>query len=192
MKSKKTRQVKQEGPFERIERLQLERREIVLFGQIDNDMAYSAGVKLRYLAHENKRPITLVLNTPGGSVIDGMSLYDAITYVQEMGCDVRVVCTGACMSMGTIVLQAANERLCTPNAVFMLHELSMVNAGSLGQLKDRHNEAERLQRMLNDILMKRSGVSKDQLSKLIERRDLYLTAQEARKYNFIDDIVGSY
>lgn len=180
------------SPSEEIDFQQLQRREIALTGNIDSDLVHVAGIRLRYLAHANKRPITIIMNTPGGSIVDGMALYDAVQHAVAMGVKVRIVAIGACMSMGTIIMQAASERLSTPNAVFMLHELSMVNAGSLGQLKDRHQEAERLQTMLDTILVKRSGVTKEQLRKLIERRDLYLTSEEAVKYNFIDKIVTRY
>lgn len=175
--------------YDHIERKQLERREITITGAIDSDVSHVISVKLRYLTEQSKRPITIYLNTPGGSVVDGLAIYDAIKGIVEAGVKVNIIATGACMSMGAIILQAATKRQATKHTSLLLHELSMVNIGALGQLKDKHEEAVRLQDTLNGIIMERSGLDKKKLKELVERRDLYLTAEEALKWKLIDGIV---
>lgn len=175
--------------YDEIERRQLERREIAITGAIDPDTAHVLSVKLRYLADIGRQPITIHLNTPGGSVVDGLAIYDLIKQTVTDGIKVRIVVTGACMSMGTIVLQAASERIATENTAILLHELAMVNFGSLGQLKDKQAEAERLQRLLNSILIERTGLTAKKLKQLVERKDLYLTANEAKQYKIVDKVI---
>lgn len=175
--------------YDEIERKQLARREITITGAIDSDVSHVISVKLRYLAEQSRKPVTIYLNTPGGSVVDGLAIYDAIKSAVEGGMKVSIIATGACMSMGSIILQAATKRLSTRHTSFLLHELSMVNIGALGQLQDKHEEAKRLQNTLNSIITERSGLDKKKLKELVERRDLYLTAEEALKWKLIDGIV---
>lgn len=170
-------------------RAELDRREVRVTGTVDSDTAHLIQVKLAYLCSRDDSPITIYLNTPGGSVVDGLAIYDTIKNVRKKGIIVRIQVCGACMSMGAIILQAASHREATEHSAFLLHELSMLSAGSLGQLTDRHKEAERLQSTLNGILIERTGLSENKLKELVERRDLFLSAQDAKKYKIIDKVV---
>jgi ATP-dependent Clp endopeptidase proteolytic subunit ClpP len=181
--------VKNASIYDEIERQQLNRREIRLTGPVDSDMAHVLQVKLAYLVAQNRKPITIYLNTGGGGVVDGLAVYDAILQARKEGVKITVQASGACMSMGTVIMQAATTRESTAHAAFLLHELSMIKAGSLGALRDAQEEAERLQKLLNDILMTRSGLTAKELQRLTERKDLYLSAEDAKKYGIIDRIV---
>ncbi len=125
--------------FEQVETARADRREMMVYGPIDTVMAHDVSSAIEHYASLNKKPITITMNTPGGSVVDGLSIYDSIKRVTAKGIKVRIIATGACMSMGTIILQAATERLSTPHTAFLLHELSMINIGTLGQQKDRRS-----------------------------------------------------
>ena len=175
--------------FEQVETARADRREMMVYGPVDTVMAHDVSSAIEHYASLNKKPITITMNTPGGSVVDGLSIYDSIKRVTAKGIKVRIIATGACMSMGTIILQAATERLSTPHTAFLLHELSMINIGTLGQQKDRHEEALRLQKVLNGILSERSGLSDAKLKVLVERRDLYMTAAEAKQWRLIDKVI---
>ena len=172
-----------------IMRDEMERRELRITGPIDGETAHLIQVKLSYLRHKEKKPITIYLNTPGGHVIDGLAIYDAIMTVRDAGVEVNIVASGSCMSMGVIIMQAATHRLATKHAAFLLHELHMVTGGSFSDLDDKHKEARRLQTVLNDILMDRSGLTPAKLKELTARRDSYLSAQDAKKFHVIDRIV---
>lgn len=174
---------------EQVELARAKRRELMIYGPIDTLMAHDVTSAMMFYASQSKRPITIFMNTPGGSVVDGLAIYDTIKQITAMKIPVRIVTTGMCMSMGTIILQAATERLSSPHTAFLLHELSMVNIGTLGQQKDRHEEALRLQKVLNGILSERSGLTGPALSKLVERKDMYMNAEEARKWKLIDKII---
>ena len=99
--------VKQVLKRESLERL----REVYLVGDIDKDSARQVIERMRELANENSRPITLYLNTAGGNVTDGLAIHDSIREIVSRGCEVTIVVQGMAYSMGSVVLQAASERL---------------------------------------------------------------------------------
>lgn len=171
-----------------VEARMAELRIVDLMGTVDSGMAYEAGMRLRYLASENKKPITLYLNTPGGSVVDGLAMYDMIKSINSK-VPVNIIANGACMSMGMIILQAGTKRLATPNTHFMLHELMYSGQGKLSEQQDQYEHAKRLQERLNTILSGRTGMRPNELTKKINRKDYYITAEEALKYKLIDEIV---
>lgn len=173
-----------------IMRNEMERRELRVTGPIDSETAHLMQVKLSYLRHQNKKPITIYINTPGGHVIDGLAIYDAIMEVRASGIQVNVIAAGSCMSMGVIIMQAGSQRLATKHAAFLLHELHMVTGGSFSDLDDKHKEAKRLQDVLNSLLIDRSGLTPTKLKELTARRDSYLSAKDAKKFNIIDKVLG--
>lgn len=172
-----------------IERGLAEQRIVNVVGQVDSTMSLELAARLNYLAGVNNKPINVFLNTFGGSVTDGLAIYDLIVALNKK-VPINVVATGACMSMGTIILQAGRKRLTTPFTSFLLHELSMRNEGKLGELRDNQKEAERLQHILNGILAKRTRLSEKKLMQLFTRREFYIDAEEARKYRLVDGIIG--
>ena len=174
-----------------IDRNAVERREIIIAGAIDHNVMYYLTRLFRYFAAVSKAPITVILNTPGGSIVDGLAIYDLIRMTTAKGIKVNVLAIGSCMSMGTIILQAATHRSCTKNTAFLLHEVQTISIGvrSMSEGKDLQGDVERVQGVLNEILAQRTGMPEKKLRKLYERRDLYLTAQDALQHKLVDEVI---
>lgn len=162
-------------------------RQVLLIGPI-NEPQFAANLHtMEYLAAIAKKPINVIMNTYGGDINSGLAIFDWVDRINRR-VPIDITVTGACMSMGVIILQAARKRLSTPHANFMMHQLRGVNEGVLGELRDRHKHLENLQHVLDDILIKRTGLSRKELTKLTDRRDHYITAEEAQSLNLIDAI----
>src|SRR5438093_608603 len=99
-------------------------RDVYLIGDIEKDTARAAIERLREIANDNNRPITLYINSAGGNVTDGLALHDAIRHMVSRGIDVTIIVQGMAYSMGSIVLQAASEgkRLAFPHSWIMIHD----------------------------------------------------------------------
>lgn len=162
-------------------------RKVLLVAPINEATFAAVFFALTYLGDLNKRPITLVLDTFGGDITAGLAMHDCITNIKQ-SVPVDILVTGACMSMGTVILQSARKRIATQHTTFMMHQLRGTNQGELGEMRDLHRHMEDMQRILNKIIVDRSGMSQKQLTKLIERRDCYISAEEALDINLIDEI----
>src|SRR6476660_4141667 len=99
-------------------------RDVYLIGDSEKDTARSCIERLRELAHENNRPITLFINSAGGNVTDGLAIHDAVRHIISRGIEVVIIVQGMAYSMGSIVLQAASEgrRFAFPHSWIMIHE----------------------------------------------------------------------
>jgi ATP-dependent Clp protease, protease subunit len=99
-------------------------RDIYLIGDIDKDSARASIERLRELANDSRRPITLYINSAGGNVTDGLALHDAIRSLVDSGIEVTIIVQGMAYSMGSVVLQAASagRRLAFPHSWIMIHE----------------------------------------------------------------------
>jgi len=159
-----------------------------LLGPVTDPMNATAFHTLHYLANTSKDPITLTITTLGGDIMDGFSIHDLILDLRRKA-PIDILASGACMSMGVIILQAARRRLSYPHTHFMLHELQGQNQGDLGELRDRHRHMLAIQKRLNELLSKRTGLSVQKIAKLIERKDCYINAQEAKQLGLIDEII---
>lgn len=164
------------------------RREIYFTSTVDDSSQHHLTRLLRHLVARSKKPITIYMNTAGGSVVDGLAIYDLI---RELGkkVPINIIGTGACMSMGAIIMQAATKRSATPNCAFMLHELHAGVVGSLSQMKDLHQQFDKTQKVLNAILRERTGLTNKRIREITERKDSFFSAEEALKFNLIDGIV---
>ncbi len=173
---------------EMIDRSAMERREVYITGIINSEVQYYLTRILTYLAEDAKKPITIILNTPGGMVADGLAIYDLLKSIGKRA-PIHIVATGQCMSMGAIILQAASKRLATTHCSLGLHELSASNVGSYSNTEDTQKEIRRTQGALDDIITRRSGMTKKKLRGLIARRDTVLTPDEALELNLLDGVV---
>lgn len=166
----------------------LKERIILLGGHIDDDVANLIVAQLIFLEHEDqKKDIILYINSPGGSVTAGMAIYDTMQYVQP---DVSTICVGMAASMGAVLLAggAAGKRLVLPNAEVMIHQ---VMGGAEGQASDIEINAKHIlhiKERLNKILAQHSGQPLKKVEKDADR-DYYMTAEEAKTYGLIDQIV---
>ena len=169
----------------------LKDRIIFLNGGIDNAVACSIIAQLLYLESEDPdKDICLYINCPGGSVSDGLAIYDTIKYIK---CDVSTICIGMAASMGAFLLSSGTEgkRIALPNSEIMIHQPSLSNVyqGQASDVEIMTNQMMRIKDKLNRIL---SENTKQPLEKVIgdTERDHYLTAQEACDYGIIDKIIS--
>ena len=164
---------------------------IIFLGEEVNEVTASLVVaQLLFLESEDPRKdIQLYINSPGGSVTAGMAIYDTMNYVK---CDVSTLCMGMAASMGAFLLSggAKGKRFALPNAEIMIHQPL---GGAKGQATEIQIAAEhilRTKKKLNEILAENTGKPLEIIEKDTDR-DNYMTAQEAKEYGLIDDIVKS-
>ncbi len=162
---------------------------IVFLGEEVNATTASLVVaQLLYLeAQDPDKEIQLYINSPGGSVTDGMAIYDTMQYIK---CDVSTICVGMAASMGAFLLSsgAKGKRLALPNAEIMIHQPS---AGTKGQITDMAIHLRRLEiikRRMNSILADNTGQSIETVTADCER-DNFMTAEEAKEYGLIDKVI---
>ena len=164
---------------------------IIFLGEEVN--ATTAGLvvaQLLYLeAQDPDKDIQLYINSPGGSITDGMAIYDTMQYVK---CDVSTICIGMGASMAAFLLSsgAKGKRLALPNAEIMIHQPS---AGTKGQVTDMAIHLRRLEiikKRLNHILADNTGQSVETVTADCER-DNFMTAEEAKEYGIIDKVIYS-
>lgn len=165
-------------------------RRVNLYGQIGAEQLSHVDNMISYMIAKNKRkPIDIQMNTPGGSVVDGLAIYDALVRKRAEGTPINITVQGASMSMGVIILQAATQRFATPNSQFLLHEVSYGSRGHMSQQEDELEVAKKMQDTLDDIIVQRSGMGLAELKKLTRRKDYTISAQEALDHNLIDSII---
>ena len=162
---------------------------IVFLGEEVNATTASLVVaQLLYLeAQDPDKEIQLYINSPGGSVTDGMAIYDTMQYIK---CDVSTICVGMAASMGAFLLSSGTKgkRLALPNAEIMIHQPS---AGTKGQVTDMAIHLRRLEiikKRLNHILADNTGQSVETVTADCER-DNFMTAEEAKEYGLIDKVI---
>lgn len=168
----------------------LKERVIFIVGQVEDHMANLVVAQMLFLESENPdKDIHLYINSPGGSVTAGMSIYDTMQFIKP---SVSTMCIGQACSMGAFLLNAGAEgkRFCLPNSRVMIHQPS---GGAQGQATDIQIQASNIQETkerLNRIMAKHSGQTYDQLAQDTER-DNFMSADEALKYGLIDKVLES-
>ena len=162
---------------------------IVFLGEEVNATTASLVVaQLLYLeAQDPDKDIQLYINSPGGSVTDGMAIYDTMQYVK---CDVSTICIGMAASMGAFLLSsgAKGKRIALPNAEIMIHQPS---AGTQGQITDMAIHLKRLEiikKRMNHILADNTGKPLEVVTADCER-DNFMSAEEAKEYGLIDKVI---
>ena len=173
---------------EMIDRSAIERREVYITGVINSEVQYYLTRILTYLAEDSKKPIHIILNTPGGMVADGLAIYDLLKTIGKRA-PINIVATGQCMSMGAIILQAANKRWATAHCAIGLHELSAENIGTYSKLEENQVEIRKTQALLDGVITERTGMTRQKLKSLIKRREAVLTPDEALELNLIDGVL---
>jgi ATP-dependent Clp protease, protease subunit len=167
-------------------------RDVYLIGDIEKDNARAVIERIRELANENGRPITLYINTAGGNVTDGLAIHDSIRQVVHSGVDVTIVVQGMAYSMGSIVLQAASagRRIAQPHAWIMIHEPAKWAGWQSTSAAAQHlDRLKQMQAQIYDILARRSGRPLAKIIRDTKRVDFYLDARKALEYGLIDGIV---
>lgn len=164
---------------------------IIFLGEEVNETTASLVVaQLLFLESEDpNKDIHLYINSPGGSVTAGMAIYDTMNYIK---CDVSTICIGMAASMGAFLLSsgAKGKRLALPNAEVMIHQPS---GGAKGQATEIQIVAENIlktKKKLNEILAANTGQTVEKIAEDTER-DNFMSAEEAKAYGLIDEIVES-
>ena len=165
----------------------LKDRIIIINGEINNDLANSVVAQLLFLDSLNNEDISIYINSPGGSVTDGMAIYDTMKFINS---DVSTIGMGLCASMGAFLLSSGTKgkRYALPNCEIMIHQPL---GGAQGQATEIKIAAERIIKMknkLNMMLAKNTGKPLEKIEQDTER-DYYLDASEALEYGLIDKIL---
>ena len=166
----------------------LKERIIFLVGPIDDNIASLVCAQLLFLEAENpKKDISMYINSPGGVVTSGLSIYDTMEYIRP---DVSTVCIGQAASMGSLLLTAGakNKRYCLPNARIMTHQPSGGFQGQATDIEIHAKEIINLRSRLNNIYVKHSGKKIAEIEALMDR-DTFLSPQDALKLGLIDEVV---
>ena len=163
-------------------------RIIMLHDEVNSTTASLVVAQLLYLEGQDaSKDISLYINSPGGSVTDGMSIYDTMQYIK---CDVSTICMGMAASMGVFLLAAGakGKRYSLPNSDIMIHQPS---GGAQGQATDIMIHADhiiRTKQKLNKILSEKTGQPLEVIARDTER-DNFMSAEEALKYGLIDKVI---
>jgi ATP-dependent Clp protease protease subunit len=168
-------------------------RDIYLIGDIEKEAAKAAIERLRELASESRKPITIYINSAGGNVTDGLAIHDAIRYLVSKGFEITIVVQGMAYSMGSVVLQAASpgRRLAFPHSWIMIHEPAKWAGWQSTTAAAQHlDRLKQMQNQIYRILADRSGKPLRQIIRDTKRTDFYLDAVHAREYGMIDDVLG--
>lgn len=132
--------------------------------------------------------MTIIFNSPGGEVTEGLALYDFIQELRSRGHEIETVSIGMAASMAGILLQAGDHRVMGKNAVILIHEVSSISFGGAAQMADDLKFVEMLQEKILDILAERSTLTKRQIRNRWLRKDWWLDADTALSFGFIDAI----
>jgi len=167
----------------------MQNRMVFITDVIDDALASNVIKQLIYLASVSNEDITVVINSPGGSVTAGMAIYDTMSGIP---CDVSTVCLGMAASMGAFLLAAGTKgkRYATPNSEVMIHQ---VMGGASGQAVDVQIAARRIGQKkdnLNDLLAAFTGQPLERIQ-IDTDRDYFMTTQEALEYGMIDGVKKS-
>ena len=168
-------------------------RDIYLVGDIEKETARHAIERLRELANDGRKPITIYINSAGGNVTDGLALHDTIRYLVSLGHEITIVVQGMAYSMGSIVLQAASpgKRLAFPHSWIMIHEPAKWAGWQSTSAAAQHlDRLKQMQGQIYRILAERSGKPLRQIIRDTKRTDFYLDAISARDYGLIDAVLG--
>ncbi len=167
----------------------LKERVIFLVGPVNDQTANLVVAQLLFLESENPdKDISFYVNSPGGSVSAGMAIFDTMNFVKP---DVSTLCTGFAASMGAFLLAAGakGKRFSLPNSKIMIHQPSGGSQGQATDIQIQAREILKTREQLNKILAERTGQPLERIERDTER-DYYMTAEEARDYGVVDQVIA--
>jgi ATP-dependent Clp protease protease subunit len=182
--------IQQEARGERVYDLPsrlLRERIIFVTGQVEDTMAASICMQLLFLEAENpKKEIAMYINSPGGAVTSGLSIYDTMQFIR---CPISTIVMGQAASMGSLLACAGAKglRFALPHATIMVHQPSGGFQGQVSDILIHARNVENLRKRLNDIYVKHTGRSYKEIEDALER-DNFLSATEAVKFGLIDEV----
>ncbi|MEY2995019.1 MAG: ATP-dependent Clp endopeptidase proteolytic subunit ClpP [Pseudomonadota bacterium] len=166
----------------------LKERVVFLVGPVNDQSANLVVAQMLYLESENPdKDIYLYINSPGGSVSAGMSIYDTMNFIKP---DVSTLCMGMAASMGAFLLAAGEKgkRFALPNSRIMIHQPLGGAQGQATDIEIHAREILRIKALLNEILAERTGQSLERIENDTER-DYFMTAAEAHAYGLVDRVI---
>ncbi|MBK1971111.1 ATP-dependent Clp endopeptidase proteolytic subunit ClpP [Campylobacter sp. TTU_617] len=166
----------------------LKDRIVMLGGEINDDLASSIVAQLLFLeAEDPQKDIYLYINSPGGVITSGFSIYDTMNYIKP---DICTICIGQAASMGAFLLSCGTEgkRFALPNSRIMIHQPLGGARGQASDIEIQAKEILRLKSILNEILAKNT---KQKLAKIVKdtERDFFMSSNEAKEYGLIDKVL---
>jgi ATP-dependent Clp protease protease subunit len=166
----------------------LNERIIFLGTPVDDQIANLIVAQLLHLESEDPdKDVQIYINSPGGSVYAGLAIYDTMQFIKP---DVQTICVGISMSMGALLLAggAAGKRMALPNAKILIHQVSSGFQGQATDIEIQAREIIGIKRRLEEIIAKHTGQELEKVSHDMER-DYFMTAQEAKEYGIIDNVI---
>jgi ATP-dependent Clp protease protease subunit len=166
----------------------LKERVVFVVGTVEDHMANLVVAQLLYLESENpNKDIHLYINSPGGAVTSGLSVYDTMQFIN---CDISTICVGQAASMGALLLAGGTKgkRAALPHSRVMVHQPSAGFQGQATDISIHANEVLELKRRLNEIMAKHTGQPVETIEKDLER-DNFMSAESAVKYGLIDTVL---
>ena len=160
-----------------------------MVGQVEEHMANLVVAQMLFLEAENpKKDISMYINSPGGVVTSGLSIYDTMEYVKP---DICTVCFGQAASMGSLLLTAGskNKRFCLPNSRIMTHQPSGGFQGQATDIEIHAKEIVSLRSRLNNIYVKHSGKKLAEIEMLMDR-DTFISPEDSVKLGLVDKVVN--
>ena len=167
----------------------LRERIIFLTGPVEDYSASLIVAQLLFLEAENpKKEISFYINSPGGVVTSGLSIYDTMQFIR---CPVSTLCVGQAASMGSLLLTAGEKgmRFALPNARIMVHQPSGGYQGQVTDIMIHARESEALKRRLNEIYVQHTSQPYEAIERALER-DNFMTAEAAREFGLIDQVIA--
>jgi len=165
-------------------------RERILWvsGEVNQYMSDVVKAQILYLASVSSEDITMYIDSPGGSVLNGLSMIDTMELVKP---DIKTINNGLCASMGSVLLGAGakGKRLALPNSFVMIHQVSSGYQGNIQDIEISYKLSQRLNDRLFKLLGKYSGKT-EEIVKNDAVRDLWLDSEEAKEYGLVDEIIG--
>jgi len=169
----------------------LKDRIIFLGAPIDDQIANLVVAELLHLeSEEPDRDISIYINSPGGSVYAGLTIYDAMQFVRP---EIQATCVGLAVAMGALLLAGGTKgkRLALPNAKILIHQVSGGFEGQATDIEIQAREVINVKRRLEEIIAEHTGQPLERVSKDMER-DYFMTAEEAREYGIIDRVIAHH
>jgi ATP-dependent Clp protease protease subunit len=172
--------------FDVFSRLMYDR--IVYFtGVVNDDTCNTAIAQLLYLASVDERDISMYINSPGGSVVDGLGLVDTMNYIN---CDISTLCVGMAASMGSVLLSngAKGKRFVLPHSRVMIHQVSSSQSGTLSDLEIELEQTRRCKNDVYKILADNTGKTFEEMERLCDRNNWFI-GQEAVDLGIVDKVL---
>jgi ATP-dependent Clp protease protease subunit len=166
----------------------LKERIIFIGEQVEDNMANTVIAQLLFLESEDTdKPITMYINSPGGSVTAGLAIYDTMQYIKP---DVSTLCMGQASSMGALLLAsgAKGKRMALPNSRIMIHQPLGGVQGQATDIEIQANEIIKIKNKIHQIFMEHTGQSIEKIQEDTER-DFFMSAEEAMKYGIVDRVI---